>query len=326
MHLQAEDCFPLHSSSSAVSDLLSLQRSLGIILTEVDNFWYPYSLIDSVVTSSNRRRPRNVRIISEGGTFLLDVLKIRTDDLLQRAQHSFAQDSEYTMSRSMCAMLGWPGSATITKVSVRDDNKQKRPKERVEDILEYIRTSKEPWAWIETSSSGQESLNHNNNQADDAWHPIIQLETWVDELAEQQNIEHAKSLFALLRLNGYSCELVKELTALYAPFRQRNTVVSQRAHSQLKDLKDRVEDDSGSSPLEDLECLALELDEMSVEDARAIFRLVRRGFGTCRDYMDELKVILGPLQQRHAEEFERAQEIKRVFEAIDNEAQILEVW
>ena len=41
--------------------------------------------------------------------------------------------------------------------------------------------------------------------------------------------------------------------------------------------------------------------------------------------MDELKVIFAPLQLRNAEELERAAQIKKVFEAIDKEAESMEV-
>jgi hypothetical protein len=69
--------------------------------------------------------------------------------------------------------------------------------------------------------------------------------------------------------------------------------------------------------------LAVELDGKTAEDARAVLYLIRRGFGTCRDYLDKLKVIFGPLQQRCVEELERAIQIKTVFEAIDEEAETI---
>jgi hypothetical protein len=71
--------------------------------------------------------------------------------------------------------------------------------------------------------------------------------------------------------------------------------------------------------------LAVELDGKTAEDARAVLYLVRRGVGTCRDYLDELKVIFGPLQQRSVAELERAIQIKTVFEAIDQEAETIYV-
>lgn len=39
--------------------------------------------------------------------------------------------------------------------------------------------------------------------------------------------------------------------------------------------------------------------------------------------MDDLKVIFGPMKQRNAEELERAEQIKKVFEAIDKEAETI---
>jgi hypothetical protein len=41
--------------------------------------------------------------------------------------------------------------------------------------------------------------------------------------------------------------------------------------------------------------------------------------------LDELKVIFAPLQQRSVEEMERATRIKKVFEAIDREAEVIDV-
>lgn len=65
------------------------------------------------------------------------------------------------------------------------------------------------------------------------------------------------------------------------------------------------------------------MDRTLAEDARAVLYLIRRGYRTCRDSMDELKVIFGPMKQRNAEELERAEQIKKVFEAIDKEAETI---
>jgi hypothetical protein len=91
----------------------------------------------------------------------------------------------------------------------------------------------------------------------------------------------------------------------------------------LETLDDHAEVLPHASHLAKLESLATELDGTPAEDARAVLYLIRRGFRTCHDSMDELKVIFGALQQRNAEELERAVQIKKVFEAIDKEAETI---
>ena len=87
----------------------------------------------------------------------------------------------------------------------------------------------------------------------------------------------------------------------------------------------QTEVSSHASHFERIESFTTELDETSAADAEALLYLVRRGFGTCRDYMDELRVIFGPLQQRSVEELERAIQIKKVSEAIDKETGVMDV-
>lgn len=155
-------------------------------------------------------------------------------------------------------------------------------------------------------------------------HSILQLEALADTLTEQ-DAEYATSLFNLLRRNhrrGH--DFVQDLTALFAPFRQRNLINSERSRSLLETFEDQIEDSSHASHFERIEGMAADLDGEPAEDAKSILRLVRWGFGTCRDYMNELKVIFGPLQQRNTEELERAVQIKKVFEAIDKETEVIE--
>ena len=293
-------------------------------LTAVDNNWDPWTLTGYEANFKDERHPRKVRIISEEGISLLDVLKIIPGDLLQRAQDYFVQHSEYTLSTSICAMLGWPSSVTITNVSVRDKNNQKRPTERIEHILRYIRTSKEPWVWVEISSGLKDAA-----QTDYARHPILRLEKWVDGFGEQKE-EYAKSLFAFLRRNHRcSRDFVDDLTALFEPWRS-NILAFYHRQRLLSDIFDdkleHIERRRGSlQTVRSLKSLAALLeDPASVQDARAICRLVRKRIVTCHEYRDELKEIYGPLHAAfNREEMERALKMTREFQDIEMEAEDL---
>jgi len=270
------------------------------------------------------KKGKEVGIISNEGSTTCKVFKQLADTLLQGAQDYFTQGSDYTLSAAVCASLGWPNSVTLTRIRIRGENHQKPTIDNIKSILEYIREDEAPWIYLETSSAVQDNSSH-DNQVDYAQHSILQLETWKDTLTKQE-AEYATSLFALLRRNHRrSRDFVEDLIKLFAPLRQRNIIDSERSRSLLDTFEGQVEVAPHPSHLEKIESLALALDGPSAEDARAILYLVRRGFGTCRDYMDELKVVFGPLQQRNAEEWKRAVEIKKVFEAIDKETEVMEV-
>jgi hypothetical protein len=244
------------------------------------------------------------------------------NDILLEAQNYFTQGADHPFSAALCAVLGWPSSVTITKVSVRSEKEQKMSIEKIEDFLNYVRKDVEPWVWLDTTSVTRKNLT-DANQADYTRHPVLQLEKWLDTLTEQ-DAGYATSLFALLRRNHRrSRDFVEDLTGLFAPLRQLNTVNSERSRSMLETLDDHAEVLPHASHLAKLESLATELDGTPAEDARAVLYLIRRGFRTCHDSMDELKVIFGPLQQRNAEELKRAVQIKKVFEAIDEEAETI---
>ena len=221
------------------------------------------------------------------------------------------------------AILGWP-NVPITVVELRDENGQTKPVGRIEDFLEYIRKDAAPGIWLKIALEPRTNLN-DPNQADYSRHPALQLETWVDTLTEQ-DAAYATSLFTLLRRNHYrSRDFVEDLVTLFAPFKQLNDTNSERSRSLLEIFDGPTQDSSHASHLAKIESLATELEGTLAGDARAVLYLIRRGFRTCRDSMNELKVIFTPLQLRNVEELERAVQIKKVFEAIDKEAEVMDV-
>jgi hypothetical protein len=271
------------------------------------------------------KKGKEVGIISDEGSASCKVYKQLAEALLQGAQDYFTQGAGCALSAVLCASMGWPSGVTITRVLIRGDNHQRVPMDRVEGVLEYIREEEAPWIWLETSAAElQQTLKH-NDQVDYTRRSIFQLEKWVNTLKEQ-DAAYAASLFTLLRRNHRrSRDFVDDLSILFAPFRQLNDTNSERSRSLLETFEGQTEVSSHASHLERIESLATELDGTSAADAKALLYLVRRGFGTCRDYMDELKVIFAPLQLRNAEELERAAQINKVFEAIDKEAESMEV-
>jgi hypothetical protein len=315
-------CIQLYCSFRSVSSPFITQRSSDTILTVADKDWSPRAL-RGYSAPSNVRRDR-IAIILEHGTAVREVFMIYPAVLrgsLDRLDYTTA-DMTYTSSQWICAILQWPSSVTVTKISVRGYRDQKQSMEKLEDLLEYINENHQPWIWLETSSAKQSSLYH-GNQPDFAHHPVLQLAAWVGTLADE-DAEYATHLFALLRRNHRcSHDFVEDLTALFAPFRQLNTINSERSRSLIEIFEGQIETASHPSHLAKIESLAVELDGKTAEDARAVLYLIRRGFGTCRDYLDKLKVIFGPLQQRCVEELERAIQIKTVFEAIDEEAETI---
>lgn len=293
------------------------------LLTDTDNNWSP-SALRGYEASFKSKTGKEVAFISDEGLAACKVFKQLADTLLQNAQDYFTCGAKCTLSVTLCASLGWPSSVTITRISIRDDNRQKVPMGGIESVLKYIRENESPWIWFETSLAAQDNLNH-KSQVDYTRHSILQLETWVGAL-EKQDAAYAASLFTLLGSNHHrSRDFVGELTTLFAPFRQLNDTNSERSRSLLEIFDGQPEASSHESHLRSIESLASELEGASADDARAVLRLIRRGFRTCRDSMNELKVIFGPLHQRNAEELERAVQIKKVFEAIDKEAGIIDV-
>jgi hypothetical protein len=271
------------------------------------------------------KKGNEVGIISNEGSASRKVYKQIAEALLQGAQDYYTQGAGCTLSAVLCTSLGWPGGVTITRVLIRGDDHQKLPMDRIERVLQYIREDEAPWIWLETSSELQQNPPLKlHRQVDYTRHSILQLEKWVDTLTEK-DAAYAASLLTLLRRNHRrSRDFVDDLTTLFAPFRQLNNTNSKRSRSLLETFESQTEISSHESHLEKTESLAAELDKTSADDAKALLYLVRRGFGTCRDYMDELKVIFAPLNQRNADELERAVAIKKVFEAIDKEAEGLD--
>lgn len=290
-----------------------------------DNNWSPRTLYGYEEQYKAGQGKKVGLVLNEGKAGPKVVWQL-VNELFQEAQDYFTQDTQntsYSFSTALCAILRWPNSVKITKVSIRGEDEQRMPIGRSKDFLEYIRNDGDPWIWIETSVAFEGNFSQ-NDQVDYARHSILQLEAWVETLSEE-DVVYATSLFNLLRRNHRrSRDFVEDLTALFAPFRQRNSINSERSRSLLETFEDQMEDLSHASHLDRIEGLAAELEGEPSEDAKALLRLVRRGFGTCRDYMDELKVIFGPLQQRNTEELERAVQIKKIFEAIDKETEVIE--
>ena len=316
------------------------------LLTHVDNDWHPGTLWGYEAQTS-ASADKEVGFIVDEGTDAHQVFTRLVNSVFQGVQDYFTQgpNPEYTASAAMCASLGWPKGVIITKVCTRIRKRVRRRVDRIENVLEYVREDKAPWIWLDTSLAGRNESNHTNQadqnnqanqtdladqtnpteQTDYSCHPVLQLETWVGNLTNE-DAGYAAHLFALLRHNHRrSRDFVEDLSALFAPFRRLNTINSERSRSLIEVFDDQTETASHPSHLAKIEGLASELDGMSAEDARAILHLVHRGFGTCRDYLDELKVIFAPLQQRSVEELERATQIKKVFEAIDKEAEVMDI-
>jgi hypothetical protein len=299
---------------------------ISTLLTDVDNIWST-STLHGYEAYFKPKIGKEVGIISNEGTASCRVFKQLAEALLQGAQDYFTQGVGCTLGEVLRSSLGWPSDVTITRVSLRGlrgDDHQKLPVDKIECVLKYIREDKAPWIWLETSTEPQQTLKQ-NDQVDYTRHSILQLEKWVNTLTKP-DATYAASLFTLLRRNHRrSRDFVEDLTALFAPFRQLNDANSERSRSLLEIFDGQSEASSHASHLSKIESLASDLKGTSAEDARAVLYLIRRGFRTCRDSMDELKVIFGPLHQRNAEELKYAVAIKKVFEAIDKEAENLDV-
>jgi len=295
-----------------------------MILTDADNNWSPKALFGYKVLYPVAH-DKDVGLTLNEGSAVHKTMFREVNDIFQAAQNYFtqgAQDAD-AFGTNMCAMLRWPSNVIILKASIRGKRDQETPIGRIEDFLEYVRKDAAPWVCLEMSPVAPR-ITHHFDQADYSRHPVLQLEQWVDTLPEQ-DAGYAASLFTLLRRNHrLSRDFLKDLTELFAPLRQLNILNSERSRSLLETFEDQTEASSHASHLERIESLATQLDEASAEDARAVIHLIRRGFRTCRDSMDELKVIFGPVQQRNAE-LERAVQIRNVFDAIDKEALIIDV-
>jgi hypothetical protein len=303
-------------------------------LTHADNDWHPGTLY-GYEAQTLALAGKTVGFIVDEGTEACQVFTRLVDSVLQGAQDYFTRGPgpEFTASAAMCASLGWPKGVMITKACTRVHKRTRKLVGRIENVLEYIREEKAPWVWLETSLSSHNHAHQNDQndqgtqtdqaeQTDYSRHSILQLETWADTLAVG-DAEYATHLFALVRRNHRrSRDFVEDLAALFAPFRQLNTINSERSRSLIEIFEGQIEAASHPSHFAKIEGLATELEGASAEDARAILHLVRRGFGTCRNYLDELKVIFGPLQQRSIEELELAIRIKTVFKAIDKETEV----
>lgn len=297
------------------------------LLTIVDNNWDPMTL-NGYMEQYDVEQDKSFTLVLDEETTGGKVFKLPARTFIQSAEDYFTPGANGTLSTALCIILGWSNKVTITDVSTRFGGDNDRvPEDSITEVLEHLRTDEEPWVWLETSSVGPRVPRNINriDQTDYTRHPILQLETWVDNLTEQHDVEYAKSLFTLLRRNHRrNRDFVEYLTTLFAPFKQLNTANSKRSRSLLDALEGQVEAESHPSHLEKMKSMAAQLDETSAEDARAIFRLVERGFGSCREYMEELKVVFGLLQDRNAEELERAVQIK-VFDAVDKEADTIDV-
>jgi hypothetical protein len=79
------------------------------------------------------------------------VVRQLVNDILLEAQNYFTQGADHPFSAALCAVLGWPSSVTITKVSVR---------------------SEKPWVWLDTTSVTRKNLT-DANQADYTRHPVL---------------------------------------------------------------------------------------------------------------------------------------------------------
>jgi hypothetical protein len=136
--LMPRGCIQLYCSFRSVSSPFITQRSSDTILTVADKDWSPRAL-RGYSAPSNVRRDR-IAIILEHGTAVREVFMIYPAVLrgsLDRLDYTTA-DMTYTSSQWICAILQWPSSVTVTKISVRGYRDQKQSMEKLEDLLEYI--------------------------------------------------------------------------------------------------------------------------------------------------------------------------------------------
>lgn len=283
------------------------------ILIGLANDWDPRNLLSSGTG-------KEVGFVLNEDTNVSKTLTQDVKELLQAVQTYEAQHpgDDATLCEVLCAILWWPSCVTITGVSTRDNDDNEISLETLGDFEEFVRKDKEPWIWLKTSSVGGHGLILGNHE-DYSGHPTLELERLVDRITEHEAKDVA-SLFSLIRSNHRcSSEFVEDLIKIFAPVKQRNDMDFERASSLLRIFQNwPVNNEDPFFQLEGLEGLVADLDEELAEDARAVLRLVRKGYGNCSDNADELNTIFEAKKARNAEMWTRADQIKNIFEAIDD--------
>jgi hypothetical protein len=146
-------------------------------------------------------------------------------------------------------------------------------------------------------------------------HPVVELETLVKYLSDG-DAKIALLLFTLVREDHkHSGDHVEELNSFFAPLRKQldgDLIVVDEKLLAFKKAEEAV--------LE-YETLVGGLDDAAAEDAKAVFRLVRRNFKDGQRFSSDLYEIFEPLKERYKDERAHVLETRQVFEKIDEATQ-----
>lgn len=141
----------------------------------------------------------------------------------------------------------------------------------------------------------------------------MDLEAFKDKL-EGQGAKLAGPLFELFRLNHHCADQIKELNEIFAPLKRRTIEEWKNINHKEHTFK------KAESWILELESLVPELEEASAEDARAMFRLLKRNITAGAHFETPLNELFAPLKQRNLNERAHLVDLRAVFAKIDRES------